>query len=187
MYKKFGKRMIDMMLSLIGIILFSPLFLIIFLLIKVDSKGSVIFKHKRLGKNCKPIYVLKFRTMVENAILLGPQYTEDNDIRITKIGKILRKTSLDELPQFINVFKGDMSIIGPRPDAYTNIPTDIQKIRTRVLPGITGLAQVNGRSNLDEETKGNYDLEYIEKYSFIYDLKIFIKTILIVILRKGTN
>ncbi|WP_338971837.1 sugar transferase [Fusobacterium vincentii] len=187
LYKKFGKRMIDMMLSLIGIILFSPLFLIIFLLIKVDSKGSVIFKHKRLGKNCKPIYVLKFRTMVENAILLGPQYTEDNDIRITKIGKILRKTSLDELPQFINVFKGDMSIIGPRPDAYTNIPTDIQKIRTRVLPGITGLAQVNGRSNLDEETKGNYDLEYIEKYSFIYDLKIFIKTILIVILRKGTN
>ena len=187
LYKKFGKRMIDMMLSLIGIILFSPLFLIIFLLIKVDSKGSVIFKHKRLGKNCKPIYVLKFRTMVENAILLGPQYTEDNDIRITKIGKFLRKTSLDELPQFINVFKGDMSIIGPRPDAYTNIPTDIQKIRTRVLPGITGLAQVNGRSNLDEETRGNYDLEYIEKYSFIYDLKIFIKTILIVILRKGTN
>ena len=187
LYRKFGKRIIDMLLSLVGIILLSPLFLVIALWIKFDSKGPVIFKHKRLGKNCEPIYVLKFRTMVENAVLLGPQYTEDNDIRITKIGKFLRKTSLDELPQFINVFKGDMSIIGPRPDAYTNIPTDIQKIRTRVLPGITGLAQVNGRSSLDEETRGSYDLEYVEEYSFICDLKIFIKTILIVILRKGTN
>ena len=187
LYKKFGKRIIDIILSLIAIILFSPLFLITSLLIKLDSKGSVIFKHKRLGKNCEPIYVLKFRTMIENASLLGPQYTEDNDNRITKIGKFLRKISLDELPQFINVLKGDMSIIGPRPDAYTNSPTDIQRMRTKILPGITGLAQVNGRSNLDEKSRGNYDLEYVEKYNFIYDLKIFIKTILIVVLRKGTN
>ena len=187
LYKKFGKRIIDIILSLIGIILFSPLFLIISLLIKLDSKGSVIFKHKRLGKNCEPIYVLKFRTMIENASLLGPQYTEDNDNRITKIGKFLRKISLDELPQFINVLKGDMAIMGPRPDAYTDGPTDIQSMRTNILPGITGLAQVNGRSNLDEKSRGDYDLEYIEKYSFICDLKIFIKTILIVVLRKGTN
>ncbi|MBW9311349.1 sugar transferase [Fusobacterium nucleatum] len=187
LYRKFGKRVVDTILSFIGVILLSPLFLIIALLIKLDSKGSVIFRHKRLGKNCEPIYVLKFRTMVENAVLLGPQYTKDNDSRITKIGKFLRKTSLDELPQFINVFKGDMSIIGPRPDAYTDSPTDIQRMRTKILPGITGLAQVNGRSNLDEKSRGDYDLEYIEKYSFIYDLKIFIKTILIVVLRKGTN
>jgi capsular polysaccharide biosynthesis protein cps4E len=186
-YRKFGKRAVDTILSFIGIILLSPLFLIIALLIKLDSKGSVIFRHKRLGKNCEPIYVLKFRTMVENAVLLGPQYTKDNDSRITKIGKFLRKTSLDELPQFINVFKGDMSIIGPRPDAYIDEPTDVQIKRTKVLPGITGLAQVNGRSNLDEKTRENYDLEYVEKYNFMYDLKIFIKTILIVILRKGTN
>jgi len=187
LYKKFGKRMIDIILSLIGIILLFPLFLIISLLIKIDSKGPVIFKHRRLGKNCEPIYVLKFRTMVDNAVSLGPQYTTSNDTRITKIGKFLRKTSLDELTQLFNILKGDMSIIGPRPDAYTDTPTDIQRKRTKVLPGVTGLAQVNGRSNLDEETRGNYDLEYIEKYSFIYDLKIFIKTILIVILGKGTN
>jgi len=170
LYRRFGKRVIDMILSFLGIILLSPLFLIISILIKIDSKGPVIFKHKRLGKNCKPIYVLKFRTMVDNAVSLGPQYTSSNDTRITKIGKFLRN-----------------SIIGPRPDAYTDIPTDIQRKRTEVLPGVTGLAQVNGRSNLNEETRGNYDLEYIEKYNFIYDLKIFIKTILIVILRKGTN
>ena len=187
LYKKFGKRIIDIILSLIGIILLFPLFLIISLLIKIDSKGPVIFKHRRLGKNCEPIYVLKFRTMVDNAVSLGPQYTTSNDTRITKIGKFLRKTSLDELTQLFNILKGDMSIIGPRPDAYTDTPTDIQRKRTKVLPGVTGLAQVNGRSNLDEETRGNYDLEYIEKYSFIYDLKIFIKTILIVILGKGTN
>ena len=187
LYRKVGKRIIDMLLSLVGIILLSPLFLIIALLIKLDSKGPVIFKHKRLGKNCEPIYVFKFRTMIDNAILLGPQYTENNDSRITKIGVFLRKTSLDELAQLFNILKGDMAIIGPRPDAYTDSPTDIQRIRTKVLPGITGLAQVNGRSNLDEKTRGNYDLEYVEKYNFIYDLKIFIKTILIVVLRKGTN
>lgn len=187
LYRRFGKRVIDMILSFLGIILLSPLFLIISILIKIDSKGPVIFKHKRLGKNCKPIYVLKFRTMVDNAVSLGPQYTSSNDTRITKIGKFLRNTSLDELTQLFNILKGDMSIIGPRPDAYTDIPTDIQRKRTEVLPGITGLAQVNGRSNLNEEARGNYDLEYIEKYNFIYDLKIFIKTILIVILRKGTN
>jgi len=187
LYRKFGKRIIDVLLSLIGIILLFPLFLIISILIKIDSKGPVIFKHKRLGKNCEPIYVLKFRTMVDNAVSLGPQYTSSNDTRITKIGKFLRNTSLDELTQLFNILKGDMSIIGPRPDAYTDMPTDTQRKRTEILPGITGLAQVNGRSNLDEKTRENYDLEYIEKYSFIYDLKIFIKTILIVILRKGTN
>ena len=175
LYRKFGKRIIDMLLSLVGIILLSPLFLIIALLIKLDSKGPVIFKHKRLGKNCEPIYVFKFRTMI------------DNDTRITKIGKFLRKTSLDELAQFFNILKGDMSIIGPRPDAYTDKPDDIQIKRTEVLPGITGLAQVNGRSNLDAITRGNFDIEYVENYSFLYDLKIFFKTILIVALRKGTN
>ena len=187
LYRKFGKRVIDIILSFFGVILLSPLFLIISILIKVDSKGPVIFRHKRLGKNCKPIYVFKFRTMIDNAVLLGPQYTKSNDTRITKIGKFLRKTSLDELAQLLNILKGDMSIIGPRPDAYKDNPTEIQIKRAKVLPGITGLAQVNGRSNLDEETRADYDLEYIEKYSFIYDFKIFIKTILIVILRKGTN
>ena len=187
LYKKFGKRIIDIILSLIGIILLFPLFLIISLLIKIDSKGPVIFKHRRLGKNCEPIYVLKFRTMIDNAVSLGPQYTTSNDTRITKIGKFLRKTSLDELTQLFNILKGDMSIIGPRPDAYTDTPTDIQRKRTKVLPGVTGLAQVNGRSNLDEITSTKYDLEYIENYTLLYDLKIFLKTIVVVILKKGVN
>ena len=187
LYRKYLKRILDICFSFIIILMLLPLFILIGILIKFDSKGTVIFKHKRLGKNCKIIYVLKFRTMIKDAILVGPQYTINNDNRITNIGKFLRKTSLDELPQFINVLKGDMSIIGPRPDAYIENPTEIQRRRTEVLPGITGLAQVNGRSNLDEKTRENYDLEYVEKYNFMYDLKIFIKTILIVILRKGTN
>ncbi|WP_022818999.1 sugar transferase [Fusobacterium russii] len=187
LYRKFGKRIIDIIFSMICIVLFSPLFLIISLLIKIDSKGPVIFKHKRLGKNCEPIYVLKFRTMIDNAVSMGPQYTKSNDTRITKIGKFLRKTSLDELAQLFNILRGEMSIIGPRPDAYTDDPTNIQKNRTKVLPGITGLAQVNGRSDLDTFTRGNFDIEYVKNYNFLYDLKIFFKTILIVILRKGTN
>ena len=187
LYRKIGKRSVDIILSFIGVILLFPLFLIIALLIKFDSKGPVIFKHKRLGKNCEPIYVFKFRTMIDNAVLLGPQYTTDNDIRITKTGNFLRKTSLDELAQLFNILKGNMSIIGPRPDAYTDEPTDVQIQRTKVLPGITGLAQVNGRSNLDEITSTKYDLEYIENYTFLYDLKIFLKTIVVVILKKGVN
>ena len=158
-----------------------------FIFNKFDSKGPSIFKHKRLGKNCEPMYIFTFRTMIDNAVSLGPQYTESNDTRITKIGKFLRKMSLDELPQLFNVIKGDMSLIGPRPDAYTDKPTDVQVKRTKVLPGITGLAQVNGRSGLDAITREKFDIEYVENYSFLYDLKIFFKTILIVVLRKGTN
>lgn len=187
LYRKFGKRITDVLLSFIGIILLSPLFLIIVILIKLDSKGPVIFKHKRLGKYCEPIYVFKFRTMIDNAVSLGPQYTESNDTRITKIGKFLRKTSLDELAQLFNILKGDMSIIGPRPDAYTDNPTDLQIKRTEIFPGITGLAQVNGRSNLTQEKRDKYDVEYIEKYSFLFDFMIFIKTIKVVILKENLN
>ena len=186
-YKKFLKRIIDICFSFLIILLLLPLFILISSLIKFDSKGPVIFKHKRLGKDCKMIYVLKFRTMVKDAILFGPEYTIDNDRRITRVGKFLRKTSLDELPQLFNIIKGDMSLIGPRPDAYVENPTKTQRKRTEVLPGITGLAQTNGRSNLDTISREKFDIEYVERYSFLYDLKIFIKTILIVILRKGTN
>ncbi|QNE69134.1 sugar transferase [Fusobacterium polymorphum] len=186
-YKKFLKRVIDICFSFLTILLLLPLFILTSILIKFDSKGPIIFKHKRLGKNCEPMYIFKFRTMIDNAVSLGPQYTESNDTRITKIGKFLRKMSLDELPQLFNVIKGDMSLIGPRPDAYTDKPTDVQVKRTKVLPGITGLAQVNGRSGLDAITREKFDIEYVENYSFLYDLKIFFKTILIVVLRKGTN
>lgn len=186
-YKKIGKRIIDLLVSFTAILFLIPIFFIIAILIKIDSKGKVIFKHKRLGKDCKAIYVWKFRTMVENAINIGPEFTSLNDKRITKIGKMLRNTSLDELPQIINILKGDMSLIGPRPDAYTETPTSHQILRTKVLPGITGLAQVNGRSALTKEMREKYDESYIENYSFIFDVIILLKTIKVVIMKIGTN
>lgn len=186
-YRKIGKRLIDFSVSFLGLVFLLPVFIVIGIFIKLDSRGPIIFKHKRLGKNCQPIYVFKFRSMINNAILLGPEYTTNNDLRITKIGYILRKTSLDELPQLLNVFKGEMSLIGPRPDAYTEYPTNFQKERTMILPGITGLAQTNGRSLLTKIEKENYDLEYVKKYSFIKDLQIIFKTIKIVFKQEGTN
>lgn len=187
MYRKYIKNLMDKIITVSSLIILIPIFLVISILIKIDSRGPIIFKHKRLGKNCEPIYVWKFRTMVENAINLGPEWTAKNDKRITKLGKILRSTSLDELPQIINIIKGDMSLIGPRPDSYTKAPTEIQKMRTRILPGLTGLAQVNGRSSLTREEKEKYDLEYIEKYNFILDLKIIIKTLILIIKKEGVN
>lgn len=187
MYRKYIKKLIDKLIAVLSLIVLSPLLIVIAIFIKIDSKGPIIFKHKRLGKNCCPIYVWKFRTMVENAINLGPEWTDKNDKRITKLGKILRNTSLDELPQIINVIKGDMSLIGPRPDSYTNIPTEIQVMRTKILPGLTGLAQVNGRSSITREEKEKYDLEYIKKYNFMLDLNIMIKTLILIIKKEGVN
>lgn len=186
-YKKYGKRIIDVLVSFSILVFLFPFFIIVGMLIKLDSKGNIIFKHKRLGKNCKPIYVWKFRTMVNNAIEIGPQYTCSNDNRITKIGKFLRKTSIDELPQIVNVLKGDMSLIGPRPDAYINNPNNYQKERTKILPGITGMAQANGRSSLTKEEKENYDLYYVKNYKFLLDLKIIFKTIKVILKQTGTN
>lgn len=186
-YRKIGKRLLDIFISLISLIILFPLFIVIGIVIKLDSRGPIIFKHKRLGKNCQGIYVFKFRSMVNNAILLGPEYTTNNDLRITKIGYILRKTSLDELPQLLNILKGEMSLIGPRPDAYTDYPSDFQKERSKILPGISGLAQINGRSTLSKEQKEKYDLKYIKEYNFMYDLKIILKTIRIVFKQEGVN
>lgn len=187
LYENFGKRMFDIVFSFLLLILLFPIFFIIGILIKLDSEGPIIFKHKRLGKNCREIYVWKFRTMVKNAMQKGPQFTSFNDNRITKIGKFLRETSIDELPQLINVFKGDMSFIGPRPDIYTETPTEKQNKRSKVLPGITGLAQINGRSQLNSQKKEEYDLEYVKNISLLNDFKIIIKTIKVVLLKKGVN
>lgn len=187
MYRKYIKRVIDIVISLIGITILLPLFIIIGILIKFDSKGPIIFKHKRLGKNCKVIYVWKFRTMINDAENKGPNFTSNLDNRITKIGKKLRVLSLDELPQLINILKGDMSLIGPRPDVYNEKPTNYQVKRVYVLPGITGLAQVNGRSNISIEKREELDLFYTKNYSFLLDLKIFIKTIFIVLKKSDVN
>lgn len=181
------KRIFDLVFAIVISIIFSPLFIIIPILIKLDSKGPVIFKHKRIGKDGKELFVYKFRTMVANASEIGPGLTEKNDKRITKAGKILRKLSLDELPQFINVIKGNMSIVGPRPEIPLIVKTysKFQKQALKIKPGITGLPQVNGRANLSIPQKLRLDVYYVQHQSLLLDLKIICKTILIVLTQKG--
>lgn len=174
---KILKKFLDIFFSFILLILLIPIFIIIAILIKLDTKGEIIFKHKRYGKDLNIIYVYKFRTMVKNAESLGGQSTEKNDIRITKIGNILRKLSLDELPQLINILKGEMSFIGPRPDSYEDEVDNILKRRSKVLPGITGLAQVNGRSSISIEKRAELDVFYAENVSLKLDIMILLKTI----------
>ena len=192
MYAKYFKRVLDFLLSLIAIIILSPVLLIIAIVIKIDSKGPVFFLQERLGKDGKVFKIIKFRTMVVNAEKIGDglKVKSENDDRITKVGKVLRKTSLDELPQFINVLKGDMSIIGPRPPV-TYHPhkyeeySDEQKKRFSVRPGITGLAQVRVRNSASWDDRIKIDVEYTEKISFIIDIKIFFETFLNIIKRKN--
>ena len=176
------KRIIDIIASVVGLILLMPLFIIIAVLIKLTSKGPVFFRQKRLGKKGIVFKIYKFRTMIDNAEKLGDGiHITKNDDRITSIGRILRKYSLDELPQLINVLRGEMSLVGPRP-LLTNEPkeysmyTSEEKIRFMMKPGITGLAQINGRS-LTWEEKFVYDKQYVENFSLIMDLKILIRTI----------
>ena len=179
------KRIFDVSLALIGIIILLPLFLIIALAIKLDSKGPVFFKQQRSGKFGKPFTLYKFRSMVI-----------DNDVhdfskgdQHTRVGKFLRKTSLDELPQLFCIVQTKMSFIGPRPwieDYYTNM-NETQRHRCDVRPGITGLAQVKGRNDISIFDKISYDLEYIENYSLKQDLKIIFLTIITVFTKKGAD
>lgn len=181
------KRIIDIIISLVGLILLFPILLIISVLIKLDSTGGIIFKHKRVGLNGKPIYVYKFRTMIENASEIGPQYTLPQDNRVTKIGKKLRRYSLDEIPQLINVLKGEMSLVGPRPMAFREELTEQQQKRSSVKPGLTGLAQVNGRSSLTSQEKNYYDIYYVDNYNLFLDISIIIKTVSVVFKGTGIN
>ncbi len=188
----FLKELIDFFGSLIGIILISPILIIIAIIIKITSKGPVLFKQERLGKYGKVFLILKFRTMIVNAENIGDGLfvKTENDYRITKIGKVLRATSLDELPQLWNVFVGDMSLVGPRPpvtqhpykyEEYTNF----QKRRFEMKPGITGLAQVTVRNSVPWEKRIPIDIEYIEKFNLWLDLKIIIKTIKKIFMRES--
>ncbi len=174
------KRLIDIFISFIGIILLSPLLLIIAVWIKFDSKGSVLFKQERVGKNNKLFNILKFRTMVVDAEKSG-FYTSENDPRITSSGNFLRKTSLDEIPQLFNIFKGEMSIIGPRPTLKYQVDeyTDFQKQRLEVKPGVTGWAQVNGRNSLSWPERIEFDVWYVDNFSLMLDAKILYKTIFV--------
>ena len=179
------KRMFDFIIAIILIIIFLVPMLIIGILIKLDSKGPVFFKQERTGKYGKNFKVYKFRSMTAN----NDVHDFSKQDQHTKIGNILRKLSLDELPQLINIIKGEMSFIGPRPwipDYYENM-TEYQRHRNDVLPGITGLAQIKGRNNISILAKINYDLEYVKNYSFIQDVKIFFLTIKIVLSKEGAD
>ena len=181
MYKNIIKRLLDIVLSLCGIItLLLPMAIIAFA-IKIDSKGPVFFKQKRVGRNKEHFEILKFRTMLTETPKDVPTHElSDSKKWITKVGKILRKTSLDELPQLFNILKGEMSIIGPRPALWNQF--DLIEERDKysandVRPGLTGLAQISGRDELEIPVKARLDGEYVEKMSLIFDIKCFIKTI----------
>lgn len=186
------KRIIDIVASFTGLIVLSPLMLVVSILIKLESKGEVIFKQKRVGLNGKEFYMYKFRSMVINAEELkaelesqnemsGPMFKMKDDPRITKIGKFIRKTSIDELPQLINVIKGDMSLVGPRP----SLPKEVEEFETwmrerlEVKPGLTCIWQVSGRNNIDFEDWMKLDIKYVRERSLALDFKLIFKTIFV--------
>lgn len=191
MYKRVIKRELDLVVSTIAIIILAIPFFIVAILIKCDSKGPVFFRQQRMGKNSIPFKIYKFRSMYEEAP--HNQATadlENADNQITRVGRLLRKTSIDELPQFINVFKGEMSIIGPRPVILAE--KELIEMRQsngadKVFPGLTGLAQVHGRDHVPNLQKANYDGMYAAALSFRTDLKITFRTIWYVLLHVGIH
>lgn len=180
-YKKI-KRLLDFILSLFGLVVLSPLLAIVAIAIKLESKGPVVFKQDRLGLNGKVFKIYKFRSMCVGAEKSGV-YETKGDARVTKVGKFIRATSIDELPQFVNIIKGDMSIIGPRPTlTYHPWPfeeyTYEQRKRFNVRPGVTGWAQINGRKDVPWSRRIEYDIEYVDNLSFGFDLRIFFRTVI---------
>lgn len=187
MYKLFGKRIIDFIGSLIIFFILSPLFLIIYFWLFIINKGKPFFKQKRPGYKEKPFTLIKFKTMNDKRDKAGNLLPDVQ--RIHKVGLFLRKTSIDEIPQLINVLKGDMSLIGPRPLLFKYLPlySDEQKRRHEVRPGITGLAQVKGRNSISWSKKFKYDVYYVNNISFRLDMKILLLTVYQVLRRKGIN
>lgn len=189
LYNNFFKRIIDFVLALCGIIVLSVVLIVISLLIKIDSPGPVLFKQKRVAKGKKLFNILKFRTMRTDTPKDMPTHLLGNpDAYITKVGKVLRKYSLDELPQIFNILKGDMSIIGPRPALYNQDDLIAERDKygaNDIKPGLTGLAQISGRDELPIEVKAKLDGEYVEKMSFWFDVKMFFGTILSVVKHDG--
>lgn len=183
------KNIIDFILSLIALIILLPFFCIFAIIIKLESRGPIFFKQKRIGKDKKEFYIYKFRTMRTDTPKDMPTHLlKDAESYITKSGKIFRKTSIDELPQLFNILKGDMSIIGPRPalwNQYDLIEERDKYNANSIRPGLTGWAQVNGRDELEIPIKAKFDGEYVEKMSFLFDTKIFLKTIVKVFKHDG--
>ncbi len=183
-YKNYFKRLLDILCSGLSLIVLSPLFFIIAIAIKLDSRGPAFFTQKRIGMNNKEFKIFKFRTM----LTFEDSYYEDgtpidNYDRITKVGDFLRKTSMDELPQILNIFLGDMSIVGPRPTLSYQVEkyNSTQARRLDVRPGLTGHAQVSGRNSLSWEEKIQCDLDYVNRITFLRDIKIILKTVLVVL------
>lgn len=187
MYQKYIKRGLDFILALIASIILSPVILIVAVLVRVKLGSPVLFKQQRPGKNEKIFNMYKFRTMTdernENGELLP------DEVRLTKFGKTLRSTSLDELPELFNIVKGDMSIVGPRPLLVRYLPlyNERQKHRHDVRPGFTGLAQVNGRNSISWEEKFEWDVKYVEHVTFLQDCRIILKTVGVVLKRDGIS
>lgn len=181
MYDKYIKRIFDVVLALICIVISLPIMFLITILIIIEGKGSIIFKQDRIGKNGKIFKMYKFRTMLWDET--------KNNVKITKLGDFLRRTSFDELPQFFNVLKGDMSFIGPRPwiAEYLKYFTPEQMKRCKVKPGITGWAQVNGRNNLNIFKKIDYDIYYVNNISIALDINIVFKTIKTIFIKNGSS
>lgn len=196
---RFVKRLFDFISALIGIIILSPIFIILIILIKVDSKGPAMFGHKRIGENGKIMKVYKFRSMVQNADEVFRNFTEEqkrefeinfkleNDPRITKVGDFLRKTSLDELPQLFNILIGNMSVVGPRPIVEKEVEKygEFAEKLFSVKPGLTGYWQANGRSDTTYEERIGMDMYYIDNRSILLDIKIILKTFTSVIKGEG--
>jgi undecaprenyl phosphate N,N'-diacetylbacillosamine 1-phosphate transferase len=186
MYRNFFKRIFDFLIALSGIIILSPMFIVLIVWLHFDNKAAgVFFIQRRPGKNGKIFKLIKFKTMTdeqdtEGRLLLDKQ-------RLTKIGKFMRSTSIDELPQLVNVLKGDMSLVGPRPLAVQYLPfySDMEHRRHLVRPGLTGLAQINGRNGLSWESKFAFDIEYVDRLCFMFDIKIIYKTISKVLSREN--
>jgi undecaprenyl phosphate N,N'-diacetylbacillosamine 1-phosphate transferase len=181
LYKNF-KRLFDIIFSLFGLLILSPILLIVAIAIKLESRGPVIFKQERLGLNGRVFKMYKFRSMCVGAEKDGV-YEIKGDARVTTVGKFIRKTSIDEFPQFVNIIKGDMSTIGPRPTlTYHPWPfeeyTKEQKNRFSIRPGVTGWAQINGRKDVTWNRRIEYDVEYVHNLSFSFDIKIFFRTII---------
>ena len=184
------KRLADIIVSAIGICVLTILlaFIIVPIIIRLTSKGPALFKQVRIGKNAKPFVMYKFRTMILE------QYDENgveimSEDRITRVGKFLRKTSLDEIPQLFNIFNGTMSLVGPRPMLEYQADRCIgdENLRFEVRPGVTGLAQVNGRNNIDWTERIKYDIEYVKEYSLWVDFKIIMKTVVSILKKEGTD
>ena len=190
MYKfnLFLKRAFDIFSSGFLALLLTPLWIVVAICIKKDSKGPIFFRQGRRTKNGRIFKMLKFRSMVVNAEKMGAGlFNYENDPRVTKVGRFLRNSSIDELPQLFNILKGDMSVVGPRPLAtvYLNYYTKREHRRHCVRPGLTGWAQVNGRNSLQWEQKFAYDLEYIDNISLLFDIKIILLTVKKVFIREG--